>query len=72
MHVPPRTAFIDGQPTTFLASFLASDGVFYVGKSVILFTMFYTTLNWWYFKRLSEEYEADIPKKEKKEKDDTS
>lgn len=28
-----------------------------LGKSIILFTMFYTTMNWWGLKRAREEYE---------------
>ena len=66
MYAPPKRAFIDGQPTTFIASLLATDGVYYVAKGVILFTMFYTTMNWWYFRRMREEYEKDLPKKDSK------
>jgi len=32
---------------------------YYVGKSVILFTMFYCTLNWWHYKQLNDEQEDD-------------
>jgi hypothetical protein len=32
---------------------------YYIGKSVILFTMFYCTLNWYYYKRLREQQEEE-------------
>lgn len=34
----------------------------YAGESVVLFTMFYCSMNWWYYKRLND----DIRKNEKK------
>jgi len=37
---------------------------YFVGKGVILFTMFYCTLNWYHYKKLNDEYEKD--KKDKK------
>lgn len=37
-----------------------------VGKSIILFTMFYCTLNWWHYRRLNKELEEkENDKKEK-------
>jgi hypothetical protein len=33
------------------------DVSYYAGKSIILFTMFYCTLNWMHYKRLREENE---------------
>jgi hypothetical protein len=32
---------------------------YYVGKSVVLFTMFYCTLNWWHYKQMNDEQEKD-------------
>lgn len=32
---------------------------YYVGKSIILFTMFYCGMNWLYYKKLNEEIERD-------------
>ena len=39
---------------------------YYVGKSIILFTMFYTGLNYFHYKRLREEAEKDDDKKNNK------
>lgn len=36
---------------------------YYVGKSIILFTMFYCTLNWWHYKALRENVEKKDDKK---------
>lgn len=33
-----------------------------VGKSIVLFTMFYTTMNWWFYKRTREELEENEEK----------
>lgn len=30
---------------------------YYIGKSIILFTMFYCTMNWWHYKKIREDSE---------------
>lgn len=37
-----------------------------LGKSIILFVIFYSTLNWYYYKRLREDIENNENKKNKK------
>lgn len=32
---------------------------YYVGKGITLFTMFYCTMNWWFYKRLREDQEDE-------------
>lgn len=32
---------------------------YFIGKGVILFTMFYCSMNWWYYKRTREDMEDD-------------
>lgn len=44
-----------------------SESSYFVGKSIILFTMFYCSMNWWHYKSLRQELE-DAKDKEK-EKD---
>ena len=39
-----------------------------VGKSIILFTMFYCTLNWWHYRQINKQI-ADEEKNENGEKD---
>jgi hypothetical protein len=38
---------------------------YFIGKGIILFTMFYCTLNWAHYKRLRE----DVERREKENKD---
>lgn len=33
------------------------------GESVVLFTMFYCSMNWWYYKRLNDDIEKSKKKK---------
>jgi hypothetical protein len=35
---------------------------YFIGKSIILFTLFYCTLNWSYYRRLRKDHEDDNPK----------
>lgn len=37
-----------------------------LGKSIILFVMFYSTLNWFHYRQLREEIEKETNKKDKK------
>jgi len=37
---------------------------YFIGQGIILFTMFYCTTNWWYYRRVRE----DIEKKQKPKK----
>lgn len=32
---------------------------YFVGKGITLFTMFYCTMNWWFYKRTREDLEDD-------------
>lgn len=32
---------------------------YFVGKGIILYTMFYCTMNWWFYKRTREDLEND-------------
>ena len=36
-----------------------NEQTYYVGKGIILFTMFYCSMNWWYYKNLREKIERD-------------
>jgi len=36
-----------------------STTTYYVGKSIILFTLFYTSMNWMYFRGIRKEIERD-------------
>ena len=47
---PPVNAFIWSDPVTTS---------YFIGKGIILFTMFYCTMNWWYYKRMQEDDEND-------------
>jgi hypothetical protein len=44
-------------------------GSYYLGKSIILFTMFYTGLNYFHYKNLRQEAEKDHNEDNKKNKD---
>ena len=44
-------------------------GSYYVGKSIILFTMFYSGLNYFYYKNLREEAEKEQGEGSKKNKE---
>jgi hypothetical protein len=61
---PPRV-FIWSDPVTTS---------YFIGKGVILFTMFYCSMNWWYYKRmredLREDFEEENDNKDKKHKND--
>ena len=48
-----------------LNDFTTSDITYYVGKSVILFTMFYSSLNWLHYRRLRKDMEDKNDKNEK-------
>lgn len=39
-----------------------------VGKGIILFTMFYCTINWYHYKELNNKYEKEKEKDKEKEK----
>ncbi len=39
-----------------------------VGKGIIFFTMLYTTLNWWNYKQIREDYERENKKDNKDNK----
>ena len=41
---------------------------YFVGKGIILFTMFYCSMNWWHYKRMREEIEKENEKENKKKK----
>lgn len=47
---PPSVSFYDAT-----REFVASPGVYYTGKAIILFTLFYTSMNWYMYKRVREE-----------------
>lgn len=50
--------------------FVSTPGVYLTGKAVVLFTMFYTTINWFTcYKRIREEMEKEDREQRKDKKD---
>ena len=39
---------------------------YFVGKGIILFTMFYCSMNWWHYKRMREDIETEQKENKKK------
>lgn len=42
-----------------LSEFVTAPGVYYTSKAIILFTMFYCTLNWAHYRSLSKKEDDD-------------
>lgn len=51
----PRASGIDWEFSSYI-----------VGKGIILFTLYYCTMNWWYYRRTGEDMNKDKKKKDKK------
>jgi hypothetical protein len=75
VHIPRRT--IPYYPTRHVATaaYPFEQEIYLVGKSIIAFVFFYTSLNWFYYKRTREEledfYASDAKEIKPKKKDDT-
>lgn len=47
-----------------------SESSYYVGKSIILFTMFYCSMNWWHYRSMRKEFEDAEEERNKQDKKD--
>lgn len=59
--VRPRAGMLES------ANQLAND-MYFVSKGVILFTMFYCSMNWWHYRRMRDDFEKERCDAEKKNK----
>ena len=50
--IVPRASGIDWEFSSYI-----------VGKGIILFTLYYCTMNWWYYRRTGEDMDKDKKKK---------
>ena len=67
---PPRKTLVLTKDSSSFVANVATDmldaSTYIVGKGIILFTMFYCSMNWWFYKRMRE----DIEKKNKKDENE--
>jgi hypothetical protein len=60
INVPVTKRILSKPPKAFVDDLQFS--TYIIGKGIIVFTMFYCSLNWWYYRNLNEEYDKETKK----------
>lgn len=58
IYIIPKNYIVDGLNSV-------ADSSYYLSKGIILFTMFYCTMNWWHYRSIRKDIETDEDDKKK-------